>query len=91
VKPEAQLERLFAEEVRKAGGMAIKLAPTHVGLPDRLVIRPGGTLVLVELKTDNGKLSPAQVVWHARAAALGCTVIVLRGEAEVRGWVADLG
>jgi hypothetical protein len=87
MKSEAQLERLFTQLVTAAGGIPVKLAPTHVGLPDRLVIWPGGRIALAELKTETGRLSPAQTVWHDRAADLGCEVAVLHGEDEIRQWV----
>lgn len=87
MKSEAQLERLFTQLVTAAGGIPVKLAPTHVGLPDRMAIWPGGAIDLVELKTETGRLSPAQIVWHDRAAALGRPVLVLRGEQAIRDWV----
>ena len=87
MKAEAQLERLFTHLVTAAGGISVKLAPTHVGLPDRMVIWDGGAIDLVELKTTTGKLSPAQVVWHQRAALLGRKVHVLYGEAQIREFV----
>ena len=90
MKSEAQLERLFVRLVSSATGITVKLAPTHAGLPDRLVVRPNGWLELVELKTETGQLRPAQIVWHARAADRGCRVTVLRGETEIRAWAEQL-
>lgn len=85
---ESALEQLFVREVRRAGGSAIKLMPINAGVPDRLVLWPGGRTSLVELKTETGTLAPVQRVWHAKAARLGHPVVVLRGAAEVRVWVA---
>ena len=83
---EREVERVFARRVRALGGVSFKLAPTHAGLPDRLVVLPGHPPLLVELKTDDGALRPAQRVLFARLAALGTTVRVVRGAAEARGF-----
>lgn len=84
---EAALERRFTARVKAAGGLAFKLAPTVAGIPDRMVLGPGGRLWLVELKTETGKLSPIQELWHARAAELGHDVAVLYGREQVDAWV----
>lgn len=84
---EAALEQRFFRLVREAGGLAIKLMPTHAGVPDRLVLWPGGRAQLVELKTETGALSQVQKVWHARAAQLGHPVAVLYGIEQVKAWI----
>jgi hypothetical protein len=48
------------------------------GEPDLRIYLPGGRLVMVELKTDRGKVSAPQKARHAGLAALGYTVHVLR-------------
>jgi hypothetical protein len=89
MKTEAQLETLFRKRVEALGGKAFKIAPTHVGIPDRMVLLPGGRIELVELKTETGKLSAAQIIWHERAYALGTTVTVLYGERDILQWTED--
>lgn len=85
---EAQLESYFRKRVRMAlGGVVIKLAPTLAGVPDRLVILPEGRIFLVELKTETGRLSPIQTVWHAKARDLKAPVDVLFGKAAIDAWV----
>ncbi len=84
---EAQLETRFRRGVRAAGGVVVKLAPTTRGVPDRLVLMPGGRLTLVELKTTTGRLSAAQTAWHAAAEARGVIVEVLRGADELDAWI----
>lgn len=69
--------------------MSIKLAPTRAGIPDRLILLPGGGLHLVELKTTTGAVRPIQAVFHERAAALGVHVAVLRGRGEILAWLRD--
>lgn len=87
---ESTLESRLSRRVRALGGMSIKLAPIIVGTPDRLVLLPGGRMVLVELKTDTGRLSPRQVAWHAEAARREVPVVVLHGAKEMDEWVDGL-
>lgn len=87
---ERDLEQFFRQRIRTLGGYTFKLAPTEVGVPDRLVLMPGGRVYLVELKTANGRLSPAQVEWHKRASRLGTVVHVLYGKTGVLAWLRDI-
>jgi hypothetical protein len=87
---ESALEQMLFRQVRARGGIAVKLAPTQAGVPDRLILLPEGRHVLVELKADGGRVSPAQTLWHQRSAAIGHPVIVLRGRAEVDAWLSDV-
>lgn len=84
---ERQLEGFFLKRVRLVGGHTIKLAPTEAGIPDRLVVLPGGRIYLVELKTRTGQLSPVQRHWHEKVARLGVTVQVLYGEDQIISWI----
>lgn len=87
---ESAVEAALHRYVKKVGGLSFKLAPTVKGIPDRLVILPGGNIHLVELKTSGGRLSPAQLLWHDRAAQRGVTVTVLHSVEEVRAWLARI-
>jgi hypothetical protein len=83
---ERSLEALFRTRLQKMGALVFKLAPTHVGLPDRLLVLPTGRILFVELKTTTGTLSPAQRELHRRLAAHGAPVTVLYGLGEIRTW-----
>ena len=85
--PEHALETLFQKLVREHGGLPLKMAPTHIGMPDRLVLFPVGRMFLVELKTETGRLSEAQRHLHLRIERMSIEVVVLYGQAEVRAWV----
>jgi hypothetical protein len=86
---ERDLERLFVKQVRAAGGITIKISPVTAGVPDRMVLTSGGRILLVELKTSKGKLSPMQIHWHRKAAKLDVPIAVLHGPSEVKKWIAD--
>ena len=59
---EKQLEKQFTQAVSKAGGKAYKfVSPTTAGMPDRLVIFPGGKVGFIELKAPGQKARPLQV------------------------------
>jgi hypothetical protein len=86
-RTENQLEAFFRTRVRALGGIVIKLSPIHRGTPDRLVLLPEGLKYLVELKTEVGRTSAAQDVWHDRARELGHPVVTLRGRADIIVWL----
>jgi hypothetical protein len=87
---ERYLEGFFRERVRLLGGHTIKLAPTEAGVPDRLVLFPGGRMYLVELKRDGGALRPIQELWHNRMRRLGTNVHVLYGREGIVRWLAQV-
>lgn len=88
---ESVIERHLADRVRGLGGVAIKLLPTIAGVPDRMVMLPGGRLHFVELKTRTGRVRLIQRVWHERFEALGWPVAILRSTAEVDDWLERRG
>lgn len=85
---EADLEAYFMRACRREGWKAVKFLPSERGVPDRMVMTPGGGIWLVELKTEKGRLSKAQELWHSKAAKLGTQVFVAYGRAGVDGWIA---
>lgn len=87
---ELSAERLLVRHARARGGIAIKLSPTVAGVPDRLVILPGGRMYMVELKAPNGKLSPVQHHVHDLLRKLGIRVHVLYGMKGVDEWFGTL-
>lgn len=88
---ESQLEKLFLTGVRTVGGLTFKtVSAAGTGMPDRLVLLPGGRIMLVELKTEKGTLSPKQRHWHQQAEGLGVTVVTLYGPADVRSWLQNV-
>jgi hypothetical protein len=89
---EKDIEKLFRDEIKKAGGKAYKFtSPGNDGVPDRIVMLPDGRIVFVELKTDTGKLSKLQELQCRQIAELGQTVKVLHGLAEVRDFFLEFG
>ena len=81
---ESKIEAYLVARIRRLGGVCFKfVSPGTVGVPDRIVILPGGEITWVELKTWLGKLSPEQVRMHARLRALDQEVLVLRSVDQI--------
>ena len=87
---EKTLEAKFRHEVARLGAFSDKWVAATNGVPDRVVLAPGGLVELVELKTDTGRLSRGQEVWHAKAAQRGVPVYVVQGEAGLREYLDGL-
>ena len=75
---EKTLEAKFQSEIRKRGGMALKLlSQLHRGLPDRLVLMPYGLTFFTEIKTTGKKPTRLQAFCHQQLRALGFEVFVI--------------
>lgn len=72
---EKLLERKLREGVKKLGGLALKIFSfSFTGLPDRIVLLPGGRVTWVELKSTGEKPRPRQRVVHGLLTRLGFKV-----------------
>lgn len=87
---ERDLEGLFQRLCKEQGALAFKLVATRAGLPDRMVVTRSGQILLVELKTPTGELSPIQKEVHSKLARRGVHVTVLYGAEQVRAWAQSL-
>lgn len=88
---ESRIERALVRGIKRAGGWAIKLvSPGNAGVPDRLVLLPGGLVIFVELKQDTGRLSPLQKEMHTRLRELGMLVRTLYGMDQVHQFVEEM-
>ena len=86
---EKDIEKKLVEGIRKIGGEAYKfVSPGQDGVPDRIVVVPGGRITFVELKTETGKLSGRQKIQIKKLTHLGFDVRVLYGLAEVEDFLA---
>ena len=86
---EKDVERKLTEGIKALGGLSYKfISPGNAGVPDRIVILPGGHVVFVELKTWRGQLTVLQMRQIERLRA--CTVRILHGELEVERYLAEL-
>jgi hypothetical protein len=75
--PEATLERNCTEVARGNGCILLKLYPILRGLPDRILLAPGGKLLFIEFKRPGGRVTPMQLIWRDRLLALGFNWVVV--------------
>lgn len=87
---EKDIERRMCEALRRRGAWAVKQEGTVAGLPDRLVVLPGGRVVWVELKTETGRLRPVQEIMIRRLRSMGHTVYVPHGLEEALAVVEEV-
>lgn len=89
-KREREIEKKLVAGIKRLGGCAYKwVSPGHDGVPDRIVILPGGIIWFVELKADQGRVSPRQEYQLKYLDSLGHRTTVLRGEGEVLQFLAE--
>lgn len=88
---EKTLEARLVDEVKKRGGVALKLTSQfHRGMPDRLVLLPFHTLAFVEMKSTGQKPSALQEVAIALLRSMRFTVRVIDCTADLDGLLQTL-
>ena len=89
---EKDIERQLVRIVKQHGGLCLKwVCPGWAGVPDRLVLMPGGRVYFVELKRPKGgRLSRLQVWWTAKLAGLGFEHWVLWDQRDLSAFQARL-
>ena len=86
---ESQIEARLVEGVRLLGGVAFKFtSPGNAGVPDRLIILPGGHVLFAELKTKEGRPSKIQRFQIDRLRRLGVCVGLVAGQEGVDDFLA---
>ena len=81
---EKTVEAYLRQQVRKSGGQALKLVcPGWTGVPDRLILMPGGRAYFAETKDKGKSPKPRQRYIHDRLRELGFQVFVPDSKAAV--------
>ena len=89
---EKRLERRLAEAVKAMGGIAPKfVSPGFAGMPDRLVLLPGGKCGFVEVKRRGEKPRPLQEIRHGMLRRLGFKVYVLDDAGQILPVFKEMG
>ena len=72
---EKDIERRRREKTRAEGGLELKfVSPGTRGVPDRIVLYPGGVILFREYKRPGQTLDPLQKYWKAKLERLGFKV-----------------
>ena len=75
---ESYIEAHLVREIKKHGGLCYKfVSPGSPGVPDRVVVLPGGRIIFVELKADGGRMANIQKWQRAELERRGADVRVL--------------
>ena len=81
---EKTVEQKLVRAVRAKGGVCWKFtSPSMVGVPDRVVILPGGHIGFVEVKAPGEKPRPVQAVRINQLRCLGAVCLVLDNPGEI--------
>jgi hypothetical protein len=88
---EAKVQKYFKTMVSKLGGTTRKwVSPGHDGVPDQIMFHKG-EIWFVEIKTDDGALTPVQQREHERLRACGANVITLFGNKGIENFFSFWG
>ena len=72
---EKDIERYLRDEVKALGGLCLKLVcPGFTGVPDRLILLPGGVIAFAELKRPGQKERQRQAFVQRQLRRLGFPV-----------------
>jgi hypothetical protein len=89
---EKMLERKLVLAVKAMGGICPKfVSPGFAGMPDRLVLLPGGKAAFVEVKAPGCKPRPLQSARHGLLRRLGFKVYVIDSEGQITALLAGMG
>ena len=86
---EATIERKLVSAAKVRGGICPKwVSPGYDGVPDRIVLLPGGKIGFVEVKAPGEKPRPLQLARHKTLMNLGFRVYVIDSVEQI-GEVLD--
>ena len=85
------IEQHLVKAVKNSGGIAPKLvSPGFDGMPDRLVLLPGGKIGFVEVKAPGKEPRPLQVARHGLLQRLGFKVYILDDPEQIGGILDEI-
>lgn len=88
---EKQIEQKLIKATKEVGGIAPKfVSPGFDGMPDRLVLLPGGKLAFVEVKSPCQKPRALQAARHKLLRDMGFKVYVLDDKQQIGGILDEI-
>lgn len=83
---EKEIEKKLTNIVKRHGGLCLKwVCPGWSGVPDRIVLLPGGKVIFVELKRPKGGvISKRQIWWAHKLTMLGFDHFYLYDETGIK-------
>lgn len=81
---EKEVEQKLVKAVKSNGGICPKfVSPGFDGMPDRIILLPGGKFAFAELKAPGEKPKPLQTARHRVLRKLGFRVYVIDGTEQI--------
>ena len=88
---ERYVEQKLIKAVGRSGGLALKFtSPNLNGVPDRLLLFPGGRLAFCEVKAPGCKPRPLQVHRMNQLRELGFMVYAIDGVEQIGGMIDEI-
>lgn len=88
---EKEIEKYLRKRIEALGGIAYKfISPNNIGVPDRIVILPGGLIYFIELKSDKGKPRKIQEYQMKTLLELGCNVKIINSMYEIDKFIEEI-
>ena len=88
---EKHVEQKLVKAVKSYGGICPKfISPGTDGMPDRMVLIPGGHIGFVEVKAPGKKPRPLQVKRKRQLQSLGFPVFVLDDPEQIRDIIGEV-
>ena len=88
---EKSIEQKLTMMVKKRGGICPKfVSPGFDGVPDRIVLLPGGRMAFVEVKAPGQKPRPLQIARQKLLERLGFRVYVLDSIDQIGGILDEI-
>ena len=88
---EKTIEQKLVQAVKAMGGIAPKfISPGFDGIPDRIVLLPGGHMAFVEVKAMGCKPRPLQLARHGMLRRLGFRVYVVDSLEQIGGILDEI-
>ena len=88
---EKAIERKLTDATKSRGGICPKLVcPGFDGMPDRMILLPGGRIAFVEVKAPGKVPRPLQAARHRMLHTLGFAVFVLDHPDQIGGILDEI-
>jgi len=88
---EKAIESKLVKAVKSMGGLAPKfVSPGLDGVPDRLVLLPGGNMAFIEVKATGETMRPLQVRRKRQLESLGFSVYCIDSPEQIGGILSEI-
>ena len=89
---EKDIESRLRKDVMAAGGLALKfVSPGYAGVPDRIVLMPGGMMCFAELKAPGKVMRPLQMRRKKQLESLGFKVCCIDSVEQIKDLINEMG